>query len=126
MWPSHLSKRVESFDPVTLLTRQLTFSVILSAILLLVTATPLLFLANNGLLVVSSGILQYFLAFFLYLHVLRWAQANIAGVMLYLMLIIALLLSWLSLNEMLSSIQASGIGITIASIYLLNKKYQYE
>ncbi|QPR27594.1 DMT family transporter [Edwardsiella hoshinae] len=117
------SKLVAEFTPLALLTGQLTFCVILSVISLLISGTPVLLPVNSILLVVFSGVMQYFLAFFLYLHALQWIQVHVAGVMLYFIPVIALVLSWLFLGEIISIVQATGIIMTITSVFWLNRKY---
>ncbi|EHT8580869.1 EamA family transporter [Salmonella enterica] len=70
-----------------------------------------------------SGILQYYLAFILYLHALKWIEVHIAGFMLYFIPVIAVTLSCLFLGENVSFIQNVGIVFTIVSVYILNIKY---
>lgn len=120
------SRLVASFDPITLLTGQLTFSVILSGLFLLITGTSALLPSGTLLMVASSGILQYFLAFFFYLHALKLIQVHIAGVMLYFIPVIALILSWLFMGEVVSTIQAGGIALALCSMFFLNRKYGHE
>ncbi|EGM1332120.1 DMT family transporter [Salmonella enterica] len=117
------SKIIDLFDPVTLLTGQLTFSFILSAIFLFFTGEPVLLPEDGMQLVIFSGILQYYLAFILYLHALKWIEVHIAGFMLYFIPVIAVVLSYFFLGENVSFIQVIGIACTIASVYFLNKKY---
>ncbi|ECU9164084.1 TPA: DMT family transporter [Salmonella enterica] len=120
------SKLVDVFDPVNLLTGQLTFSFIMSSIFLIVSGEPVSLPEHSILLVILSGVLQYFLAFLFYLHALKWTEVHIAGVMLYFIPVIAVILSYFFLGEKLSFIQVSGIILTIISVYILNRKYDSE
>jgi len=117
------SKLVDSFEPIELLTGQLTFSLILAVPFILISGGGTSLSVETGVLITLSGMLQYFLAFFLYLHALRWIQVYIAGVILYFIPLIAILLSWLFLKESISPMQFAGIILTVSSVYILNKKY---
>lgn len=119
------SKLIDSFDPINLLTGQLTFTLILSSVFLFITDSSLHLSMASIFLVISSGVLQYFLAFYFYLHSLRWIQVHIAGVMLYFIPLVAILLSWFFLGEKISIIQAIGIMMTIVCVYVLNRSYNH-
>ena len=118
---SHL---VKSLDPLTLLTGQLTISTVLSGMFIFSTGIPLSLPNDSILIVVISGILQYFLAFIFWLHALKWVHVHIAGVMLYFIPLITLILSWLFLAEDITRGQILGILVTTISVYLLNKRYE--
>nr|WP_245608526.1 DMT family transporter [Stenoxybacter acetivorans] len=120
------SKLVESFDPIVLLTGQLTFCLLLTVILLFFTGNNIAFPGKGKVLIFLSGVFQYFLAFILYLYSLKWIKVYIAGVMLYFIPITALILSYLFLEENISSMQITGIGMVIICVFLLNKKYEYK
>lgn len=92
------SKLVDIFEPVTLLTGQLTFCFIMSSIFLIVFGEPVSLPEHSILLIVLSGILQYFLTFLFYLHALKWTEVHIAGVMLYFIPIISVVLSYFVLG----------------------------
>ncbi|WP_247174595.1 DMT family transporter [Escherichia coli] len=120
------SRLIVNFEPVTLLTGQLTFSFILACFFIVLTGTSLQLPVESVFLVFLSGILQYFLAFCFYLYSLRWIPVHIAGAMLYFTPLVALLLSWFFLQEDISFIQGLGVFITILCVYILNKKYAIE
>ncbi|MEY8712307.1 DMT family transporter [Mangrovibacter phragmitis] len=120
------ARLVTSLDPLTLLTGQLTFSTLLSGIFLFSVGIQFTLPHDTALIVVASGILQYFLAFILWLHAMKWVQVHIAGVMLYFIPVIALILSWVFLAEKITGVQTIGIIITIMSVYFLNSKYENE
>lgn len=80
---------------------------------------------HSILLVILSGILQYFLAFLFYLHALKWTEVHIAGVMLYFISAIAVILSCFFWGG-ISFIQVYGIILNIISVYILNRKYDSE
>ncbi|HIE1976964.1 TPA: DMT family transporter [Escherichia coli] len=114
------------FEPVTLLTGQLTFAFILSSLFVVITDTSLLLPTESVLIVISSGILQYFLAFCFYLYSLRRIPVHIAGAMLYFISPVALLLSWLFLQEKISPVQWLGIIVTVLTVCIINRKYSAE
>lgn len=119
------SKLIESFDPIVLLTGQLTFCSIMVLPYLILN-----FELNSGdysaiAFSVISGVTQYFLAFLFYLHSLKWIKIHVAGVMLYFIPVVAIFLSWYFLNEGINSLQILGVIITLISIGILNKIYSH-
>lgn len=120
------SRLVGHYEPLTLLTGQLTLCTFLSAIYLLVTQQSWQLPVKEMGLVAISGIVQYFLAFFLWLYALRYVAVHLAGVILYFIPVIALTLSWLFLGETINIIQGIGMILTIFAIYQLNRKYEHS
>ncbi|UUM20828.1 DMT family transporter [Mycoavidus sp. SF9855] len=119
------SRLVKSMNPLQLLTGQLTYAAILAPVFLFFSGASLRLPKGAVLLVISSGTMQYFLAFVLYLYSLKWVEVHIAGVMLYFVPVIALLLSWVFLDETLSAVQAAGVVLTIGSVFFLSRKYEH-
>ena len=74
------------------------------------------------LLAALSGIVQYALAFSLYLSALATLSANYAGSFLNLIPLFGLAGAFLFLHEKLSAVQLSGAAITIIAVTLLNLK----
>ncbi|OIN37178.1 hypothetical protein AO411_2026310 [Salmonella enterica subsp. enterica serovar Sarajane] len=120
------SKLINSFDPVTLLTGQLTFSFILSSLFVVISDSSIHLPPDSIAIILLSGILQYFLAFFFYLHSLRWLPIHIAGAMLYFIPLVALLLSYFFLDEKITIIQGIGSILTVFCIYMINRKYSHD
>lgn len=117
------SRLVEDFEPVALLAGQLTFSFILSSVFIQISGSSLRLPAESVFIVFSSGILQYFLAFCFYLYSLRWLSAHIAGIMLYFIPVVSLILSCFFLQEEISVIQGVGVIVTIMAVCFINKRY---
>lgn len=119
------SKLVGAMNPLQLLTGQLTYATILASVFLFFSGVTLSLPKGSVLLVISSGTMQYFLGFILYLHSLKWVEVHRAGVMLYFIPVIALLLSWVFLDETLSAVQTSGVVLTVGGVFFLNRKYEH-
>ncbi|EKJ5694729.1 DMT family transporter, partial [Salmonella enterica] len=120
------SQLIKAFEPITLLSGQLTFSFIISSVFVFITKPPIYLPLESFILVFLSGVLQYFLAFCFYLNSLRWLPVHIAGVMLYFIPVFALFLSWLFLGEKFTFIQVGGFIVTVLSVYFLNRKYSED
>lgn len=121
------SKLVESTDPLVLLTGQLTFATLLSFLFILSRHDSFPVLTHDAyLIIIVSGVLQYFLGFIFYLYSLKWVRVHIAGLFLYLIPAVALLLSWIFLQEKMTYIQLLGIVITITCIMVMNKKFSVD
>ncbi|MDK6290701.1 DMT family transporter, partial [Escherichia coli] len=114
------------FEPITLLSGQLTFSLILSSLFIFISKSSIYLPLESVIIVFSSGILQYFLAFCFYLNSLRWLPVHLAGIMLYFIPLVALFLSWLFLDEQFTFLQGVGFIVTVLSVYFLNRKYSEE
>ncbi|MEN1565442.1 EamA family transporter, partial [Pseudomonas aeruginosa] len=84
------SRLIKSFEPITLLSGQLTFSLILSSLFIFISKSSIYLPLESVIIVFSSGILQYFLAFCFYLNSLRWLPVHLAGIMLYFIPLVAL------------------------------------
>lgn len=72
--------------------------------------------------VIASGIVQYGIAFSLYMYALSKIPANLAGSFLNLIPVFGLSVAFLALGETLSLIQLVGAGITIFALTLINLK----
>jgi len=73
-------------------------------------------------LVIASGIIQYGIAFSLYMYALSKISANLAGSFLNLIPVFGLSIAFITLGETLSLIQLTGAGITIVALTLINLK----
>ena len=72
-------------------------------------------------LALSSGIVQYALAFSFYLFAMRGIGASVAGAFLNLIPVIGLLGAFLCFRETLTSVQLAGIFITIGCLFLISR-----
>lgn len=73
-------------------------------------------------LVITSGILQYGIAFSFYMYALSKISANLAGCYLNLIPVFGLSIAFLTLGETLSIIQLIGATLTILALVLINTK----
>lgn len=78
--------------------------------------------AETWLVVVSSGIIQYGIAFSLYMYALSRISTNLAGAFLNLIPVFGLSIAFIILGESLSMIQLVGVAITILALTLINLK----
>lgn len=76
------------------------------------------------LVVLTSGVLQYALAFSLYMLALRAVSANVAGSFLNLTPVFGLGIAFLFLDERLSPVQLAGTAVTIAAVVLISRLKQ--
>ncbi|WP_309145089.1 EamA family transporter, partial [Escherichia coli] len=74
------SRLIKSFEPITLLSGQLSFSLILSSLFIFISKSSIYLQLESVIIVFSSGILQYFLAYCFYLKSLRWLPVHLAGI----------------------------------------------
>ena len=74
------------------------------------------------LVVIISGIVQYGIAFSLYMYALSKIPANLAGSFLNLIPVFGLSIAFLALGETLSLIQLTGAVITVLSLTLISIK----
>ncbi len=77
---------------------------------------------ETWLLVVVSGIIQYGVAFSLYMYALSKISANLAGSFLNLIPVFGLSIAFITLGETLSFIQLTGAAITILALIVINFK----
>lgn len=124
-----LSGRIaDTQDPVVAVTAQQT--VALAAVLVIL---PLeIFGGDAGVsmpkspetwfVVITSGIIQYGIAFSLYMYALSKIPANLAGSFLNLIPVFGLSIAFLALGEALSMIQLTGAAITILALTVINLK----
>lgn len=105
-------------------------SVALAAVLVLLPFE--IFGANTGvrmpknldtwLVVITSGIIQYGIAFSLYMYALSKIPVNMAGSFLNLIPVFGLSIAFLALGETLSVIQWAGASITILALIAISRK----
>ncbi|MEZ5810262.1 MAG: DMT family transporter [Rhizobiaceae bacterium] len=124
-----LSGRIaDTQDPVVAVTAQQT--VALAAVLVIL---PLeIFGRDAGVsmpkspetwfVVIASGIIQYGIAFSLYMYALSKIPANLAGSFLNLIPVFGLSIAFVALGEALSMIQLTGAAITILALTVINLK----
>lgn len=72
--------------------------------------------------VITSGIIQYGIAFSLYMYALARIPANLAGTFLNLIPVFGLSIAFVALGETLSMIQLAGATITILALTMINLK----
>lgn len=77
---------------------------------------------ETWLLVIASGIVQYGIAFSLYMYALSKISANLAGSFLNLIPVFGLSIAFITLGETLSLIQFTGAVITIVALIVINLK----
>lgn len=77
---------------------------------------------ETWLVVIVSGIIQYGIAFSLYMYALSKIPANLAGSFLNLIPVFGLSIAFVTLGETLSLIQLAGAAITVLSLTLINLK----
>ncbi len=53
-------------------------------------------------------------------------DSHLAGIMLYFISLVALVLSWMFLDEQFTFLQGVGFIVTVLSVYFLNRKYSEE
>jgi len=78
--------------------------------------------SETWFVVISSGIIQYGIAFSLYMYALSRISANLAGSFLNLIPVFGLSIAFVTLGETLSLIQLAGAAITIVALTLINLK----
>ena len=120
------SRLVHRIAPVALLTGQLLFCCLLSVPLLLPTVEFALLTPGIILMAAIAGMLQYYLAFHLYLVSMKMIPVHIAGMMLYLVPVFSIMMAWLILGERLSSIQMFGCLVILGAIAILNHRQASE
>ena len=123
-----LSSRIASgTDPVAIVAWQQSVSLIFALLVLALEAfwrgqLPMLpSKPDVWLVVIVSGIVQYALAFSLYMRALGSVSANVAGSFLNLMPIFGLAGGFLFLSERLSLVQLLGAAITIVAVTLISR-----
>ena len=72
--------------------------------------------------VITSGIIQYGVAFSFYMYALSKIPANLAGSFLNLIPVFGLSIAFLTLGETLSLLQLGGAAITIIALTLITLK----
>lgn len=77
---------------------------------------------KTWLVVITSGIIQYAIAFSLYMYALSKISANLAGSFLNLIPVFGLSIAFVTLGETLSMVQLVGASITILALTLINLK----
>lgn len=78
------------------------------------------------LLVIASGVIQYGIAFSLYMYALSKISANLAGSFLNLIPVFGLSIAFITLGETLSLLQLTGAVITILALILINLKSSWS
>ncbi|MFA5951950.1 MAG: DMT family transporter [Hyphomicrobium sp.] len=122
-----LSSRLAAHtNPILIVAWQQTVALIFAIILL-----PVELLSPNGLIVpdsystwavvIISGVVQYGIAFSLYMLALSAISANVAGTFLNLIPVFGLLIAFLALGEKLSVLQVAGAIVTSAAIIVLHR-----
>jgi drug/metabolite transporter (DMT)-like permease len=71
--------------------------------------------------VIVSGVIQYALAFSLYMHALSNIRANVAGTFLNLTPVFGVAIAYVCLHESLSLLQLIGAAVTIAAVMLISR-----
>ncbi|MFC5356541.1 DMT family transporter [Azospirillum himalayense] len=123
-----LSSRVAAqADPIMIVAWQQTVALVFALLLLpadwLLAPQGPAFPRSAGLwlVVVASGILQYALAFSLYMLALRAISANVAGSFLNLTPVFGLAIAFLFLGETLSPVQLTGTAVTLAAVIMIGR-----
>lgn len=75
---------------------------------------------KTWLVVITSGIIQYGIAFSLYMYALSKIPANLAGSFLNLIPVFGLSIAFVTLGESLSMIQLAGAAVTIIALTLIS------
>lgn len=119
------SKFIENNHPLLIVTYQQSLALILSFIILFIkydslNEINLSFDISTWAYIITSGIIQYAIAFYLYIYSLSKIPVNLAGVFLGLMPIFGLTLAFIFLKESLSMIQLIGSLIVIITILKIN------
>lgn len=119
-------------NPITIVAWQQSVALLFALILLPVEWT----LSPEGLwlpqslklwsIILLSGIIQYALAFSLYMWALGAVSANIAGSFLNLTPVFGLGIAFVFLDEVMTPVQLAGTVITIAAVMLINSSKQME
>lgn len=78
--------------------------------------------AETWFVVITSGIIQYGIAFSFYMYALSKIPANLAGSFLNLIPVFGLSIAFVTLGESLSMIQLAGAAITILALTVINLK----
>lgn len=76
---------------------------------------------ESWLSVFYLGIVGSALAFTLYMFVLKHLSTTVASLYTYINPVVAILLGWALLGEQLSWMEAAGMGLTIAGVWLANQ-----
>lgn len=118
------SKFIENNHPLLIVTYQQSLALILSLIIILCVDYRLLneinFSTSTWIYIIASGIIQYAIAFYLYIYSLSKIPVNLAGVFLGLIPIFGLTLAFLFLKESLTIIQLMGSALVVITILKIN------
>lgn len=120
------SQLADDTHPVAIVAWQQSMSLAFALLVLIIQSrwnghTPILpDTPQLWLIVLVSGVIQYALAFSLYMRALGSISANVAGTFLNLIPVFGLTGGFLFLGEHLSATQLFGAAITIASVVLIS------
>ncbi|WP_018691280.1 DMT family transporter [Algicola sagamiensis] len=123
------SKYVCKYSPSILLTGQLTVAWVATVICFVPMATFVSLSIQELTIVLVSGVLQYYLAFYFYLFALKHIKVYLAGAMLNLIPVFAMLGAFTLLNESMEMIQVIGCGmilIAVASLHYLTEREESQ
>lgn len=119
------SKFIEKNHPLLIVTYQQSLALILSLIILCINykslnGVNLNFIISTWIYIITSGVIQYALAFYLYIYSLSKIPVNLAGFFLGLMPVFGLTLAFLFLKESLTIIQLIGSALVVITILKIN------